>query len=335
VSATALLRLSALGDILLTEPVARLLKEREPGRRIVYITKERFAEVPRGWPAVDEVLALADPIDSAALAGLRRRLDELGVDRRLDLHNTWRSHRLWPRADGRLAKHRWQKWRLVHGKLLPGRPAYPGPVWRRCLAAAGLGAVSDDERPRLLVEGRRLEWGARRHLALVPGAGFATKSWPEEHWALLLDALVEDWSEAVLLLGGAAEAGLGERLAARHPGRVENLCGRLGLAESARRVADARLVVCGDTGLLHMADAAGIPGVALFGSTVRDLGFPPLGGTLSVLECPLPCRPCSHTGRARCPLGHLDCLRGISPEDVRAACRDAVAHAESAGGRAC
>jgi ADP-heptose:LPS heptosyltransferase len=335
VSATALLRLSALGDILLTEPVARLLKEREPGRRIVYITKERFAQVPRGWPAVDEVLALADPIDGPALARLRRRLGELDVDRRMDLHNTWRSHRLWPWAEGRLAKHRWQKWRLVHGKALPGRPGDPGPVWRRCLAAAGLHEVSDQERPRLVVEGVRLEWGARRHLALVPGAGFATKSWPEEHWAQLLDALVTDWQEPVLLLGGAAETGLGARLAARHPGRVENLCGRLGLAESARRVADARLVVCGDTGLLHMADAAGVPGVALFGSTVRELGFFPLGGTLSVLERPLPCRPCSHTGRVRCPLGHLDCLRGIAPHEVRAACREAVERAEAPGGAAC
>jgi heptosyltransferase-2 len=335
VSATALLRLSALGDILLTEPVPRLLKEREPGRPIVYITRERFAEVPRGWPAVDEVLALPDPIDGAALARLRVRLASLGVDRRLDLHNTWRSHRLWPRAEGRLAKHRWQKWRLVHGKALPGRPAAPGPVWRRCLAAVGLADVPDDQRPRLMVEGHRLGWGARRHLALVPGAGFPTKTWPEEHWAGLLDALVEDWREPVLLLGGLAEAGLGERLAARHPGRVENLCGRLGLGESARRVADARLVACGDTGLLHMADAAGVPGVALFGSTVRDLGFFPLGDSLQVLERQLPCRPCSHTGRARCPLGHLDCLRGILPETVRQACRQAVRRREEAGEAPC
>ncbi|MFA7330919.1 MAG: glycosyltransferase family 9 protein [Candidatus Delongbacteria bacterium] len=325
-SATALLRLSALGDILLCEPVVRVLKEREPNRPLIFITKERFAEIPRGWPDVDHVLALPDPIDGRALAGLRAELARLGVDRRLDLHNTLRSRRLWPWGATRLPKHRLQKWLLVHGRALPAAwRGDPGPLWRRNLRLVGVTEPGTDLRPRLVVEGHVLRHGARRHVALVPGAGFATKSWPEACWREFLPLLLEQVPEPVLLLGGAAEHALGERLAALAPDRVRNCCGACSLSESARLLADARFVVSGDTGLLHMADAAGVPGAALFGSTVRELGFYPLGESLRVLEIPLSCRPCSHVGRTACPLGHLDCLRRIAPRDVLAACLAAEA----------
>ncbi len=325
-SSTALLRLSSLGDILLSEPLVRVLKEREPGRRLLYITKERFADVPRGWPAVNEVLALPEPIDGRVLAELRATLRRQGVDQRIDLHNTLRSHRLWPVCQARLPKHRWQKWLLVHGRAWPAAwRGNPGPVWRRYLALVDVNDPGPELRPRLVVRGETLRYGARRHVALVPGAGFFTKSWPEERWRELLLLLLPRVEEPVLLLGGPAERELGARLAALAPGRITNLCGACTLDESARHVAEARFVICGDTGLLHMADAASVPGVALFGSTVRELGFFPIGSTLRVLEHPLECRPCSHVGRHACPLGHLDCLRSLAADLVLQTCLAAEA----------
>jgi heptosyltransferase-2 len=320
VSATALLRLSALGDILLTEPVARVLKEREPGRPVVYVTKERFAAIPRGWPPVDEVLALPEPVRGHDLRQLAARLRDLEVDRRIDLHNTWRSHRIWPRCEARLPKHRRQKWLLVHGRALPAAwRGDPGPVWRRYLRLIGVQDPGPELRPRLVVAGETLRHGAGRRLALVPGAGFATKAWPETRWAELLTLVLARTDWPVVLLGGPAEQDLGRCLAGLDPHRVENLCGALDLEDTARAVAAARCLVTGDTGLLHMADAAGVPGVALFGSTTRELGFYPVGDSLRVLERELPCRPCSHVGRSRCPLGHLDCLAGIGAPEVLAA----------------
>lgn len=321
-SATVLLRLSALGDILLSEPVPRVLKEREPERRIVYVTRERFTAIPRGWPAVDQVLALPDVIRGTDLAALRRQLKALGPLRRIDLHNTLRSRRLWPCGAARLPKHRLQKWALVHGKCLPASWRHaalaggPGPVWRRYLSLVGLPEAPLEWRPRLVVQGQVLLYGECRHDLLVPGAGFATKAWPVERWLELLPLLLQQSATPVLVLGGERERPLGERLAALAPARVDNLCGRTNLDETARLVAAARRIVTGDTGLLHMADAAGVPGVALYGSTTRELGFYPIDGGLQVLEHELPCRPCSHVGRARCPLGHFACLAGIGAAEV-------------------
>ncbi len=312
-----LLRLSALGDILLSEPVPRWLKEEDPSCQVVYVTRQRFAQVVRGWPAVDRVLALPDRISTEDLRTLRRDLKLLGPHSRVDLHNTLRSHRIWPRAHARLPKHRLQKWLLVHGKALPASWRKDSmPVWRRYLELAGCLNPSEHLHPRLVVQGEVLRHGAARHDVLVPGAGFATKAWPEARWLDFLPLLLERGGPPILILGGAGEQVLGRRLAAMDPARVRSLCGETSLEESARLVAQARSVVCGDTGLLHMADAAGVPGVALFGSTTRELGFYPLGQRLRVLERELPCRPCSHVGRVRCPLGHQDCLAGISARQV-------------------
>ena len=72
-----------------------------------------------------------------------------------------------------------------------------------------------------------------------------------------------------------------------------------------------------DTGLMHMAAAVGIPIVAIFGSTVKEFGFFPYRADATILENnDLWCRPCTHIGRKRCPLGHFNCMRKISVEQV-------------------
>jgi len=56
--------------------------------------------------------------------------------------------------------------------------------------------------------------------------------------------------------------------------------------------------------------------VVLYGSTVPELGFAPFRVPAVVVQYPLPCRPCTHIGRKRCPLGHFACMRRIQPHHV-------------------
>ena len=78
----------------------------------------------------------------------------------------------------------------------------------------------------------------------------------------------------------------------------------------------SRVVVSGDTGLMHLATAVGTRVVALFGPTVRQFGFFPYRSPSTVLEVALECRPCSAQGGPACPLGHHRCLLEILPEAV-------------------
>jgi heptosyltransferase II len=65
-----------------------------------------------------------------------------------------------------------------------------------------------------------------------------------------------------------------------------------------------------------MATAVRRPVIALYGPTVEAFGFFPYTRNASVLELPLPCRPCTSQGSARCPLGHHRCMLEIRPDSV-------------------
>ena len=93
------------------------------------------------------------------------------------------------------------------------------------------------------------------------------------------------------------------------------------MAEGNRQLAvdmkSCTAIICNDSGLMHSSLALGLPVIAIFGSTVRELGFYPYKGVNFVLENnSLSCRPCSHIGRKECPKGHLKCLYEIQPVEV-------------------
>jgi len=309
-----------MGDILLAEPLPRLLKEAAPRRRLLFVTKEAYASIPGGWPAVDEVLHLPEGGGLTELRSIRRRLVELHPACLLDLHNNPRSRLL---SMGlpvrRLPKFRTQKLLRVHARRLASRLKLDAPpVYRRYLNLAGFEPGMQDDPPRLVVDGRRLFREGAAWELLVPAAGLGTKAWPEDYWIQFVERLLDRSSLPLRIAGGTAEERLGRRMAALAPERIESCCGSLDLAGSAGLVAGARRVICCDTGLMHMAAAAGIPGLALFGSTTRELGFFPAGDTIQVLERKLECRPCGHIGRRRCPLGHFRCMRELAPDEVLA-----------------
>jgi heptosyltransferase-2 len=83
----------------------------------------------------------------------------------------------------------------------------------------------------------------------------------------------------------------------------------------------SRVLVSGDTGVMHMATAVETPVVALFGPTVQPFGYFPYSPRAQVVELALPCRPCSSKGSSRCPLGHHRCLGDMKPEVVLEAVR--------------
>ena len=82
------------------------------------------------------------------------------------------------------------------------------------------------------------------------------------------------------------------------------------------------VILTNDTGLMHLAASRRRPLVAVFGPTVRQLGFFPTGPASTVVEHPgLSCRPCTAIGRATCPRGHFRCMADIAESDVVAAAR--------------
>ena len=151
-----------------------------------------------------------------------------------------------------------------------------------------------------------------------PGAEYGpTKRWPTAHFARLAKNLVAEHASAqVILLGGKGDHALAQEIQtqAHIPANLHNWCGSTSLDEAIALISMAKAVVSNDSGLMHIAAALKIPQVAIFGSS-DPAHTPPLSNKAKVLWLNLPCSPCH---KKICPLGHLQCLNDILPEQVLA-----------------
>ncbi len=164
-------------------------------------------------------------------------------------------------------------------------------------------------------------------VAMAPGAAHATKRWPLEHWRSAGGSGGQGWLCRGHVVGGPDDAALGATLSDRGQQRQG---GQRGRKSSDSRLPEpcfkrARSLVSGDTGVMHMATGVGTPVVALFGPTVEAFGFFPYASRgREWWSSPLPCRPCSAQGGARCPLGHHRCMIDIEPGMAYDALRSGV-----------
>src|SRR5918996_1434459 len=322
-------RFSSIGDILLTTPLVRALRRRHPDAELVYVTKRALAPLVADNPHVSRVVSLepGEPIHHLA-----ERLRPLQPTHGLDLHGSLRALAL--RA---LVRCRWSGYRkrkvaraaLIAFKLdLYGRRV---PVAERYFEAARrLDVRPDGHGPEFFLgtgaRARVQHWLRERGLAgeplaaLAPGAAHATKRWPIASWVALAERLREAGFRPVAV-GGPDDRGAAQQLA----GVAAPAAGAFTLQETGALLAHTRVVVSGDTGVMHMATAVRTPVVAVFGPTVEQFGFFPYHGRAAVVEHRLRCRPCSAMGSSRCPLGHHRCLRDILPTEVAEAVRRLVA----------
>lgn len=156
----------------------------------------------------------------------------------------------------------------------------------------------------------------QRLVVLCPGAEYGpAKRWPVNHFAALARVLVER-GHAVWLLGSGKDKPVGDAIVAQTPGACRNLCGSTNLSQAIDLIALAELVVCNDSGLMHVAAALNRPSIALFGSSTPDF-TPPLSDQATILRLGLPCSPCF---KRECPFGHTDCLTKLEPARVLDAC---------------
>lgn len=179
---------------------------------------------------------------------------------------------------------------------------------------------SEIPRPALAIDAangaalaQRLGLGNGTAVGLMPGAEYGpSKQWPPEYYGALAKMLaaagVASW-----IFGSQKERELGERIRAASGGQAVNLCGKTVLADVVDLAARCKAVVTNDSGLMHVAAAAGAPVVALYGSSTPDF-TPPLTERKHIHYLRLSCSPCF---QRTCPLIHHNCLRQISAETVR------------------
>jgi ADP-heptose:LPS heptosyltransferase len=250
------LRALGLGDLLTAVPALRGLRRHYPDARVMLAAPTRYRELALLTGAVDDVLPTACLGDLHPLA----RPPELAIN----LHGRG------PESIDHLLSWRPQNV-LTHGHLR--HPALGGPPWRAdvhevhrwcaLLEWAGIHCESDDVAlPRPAVEPDRI--GA---IVIHPGASAPARQWPPGRFAAVAAALRDEGHE-IVITGSAGEFELAHDVAraARLP-RTSVVAGLLDLTALTALICDSRLVICGDTGVAHLAAATGTASVVLFGPT--------------------------------------------------------------------
>lgn len=158
------------------------------------------------------------------------------------------------------------------------------------------------------------------YIVLAPGGAANVKEemesrrWPGESFSALAGLLLGS-GRRVVLLGSGGDAPRAARIGAEHPGVVD-LTGGTTLAEAAALLKKARLAVCNDSGLMHLAAAVGTPVISIFGPTHPGEKKPLQSGCLAIWKGEeMDCSPCYHDGVfPRCD--HVSCLRAITPQEI-------------------
>lgn len=327
---------SWIGDTIMAQPLFARLHARHPGLQLDALAPRWVAPVLQRMPEIGEVIdspfghgqlslkprwrlarrlaaghydavyVLPNSLKSALvpfLAGIPQRIGFTG-ESRYGLINI--RHRL-DKAALPLMVERFAQLAEKPG-ILPARPiAYPSirsSVAEQQATLAELGL----ERPPHIV-------------AFCPGAEYGpAKRWPAAHFASLARRLAEHGCN-IWLFGSPKDHAVAEEIARLAPGLCRNLCGGTTLGQAVDLLALSELVVCNDSGLMHVAAALDRPLVALYGSS--SPGFtPPLSAQADILSLNLECSPCF---KRECPLGHLNCLNQLTPDRVLEACLKRIA----------
>lgn len=315
-----IIRFSSIGDIVLTTPVIRCVKQMAGGAEVHYAVKKSFLPVLRANPNIDKIHVLDGDLKS-----LLAELQSENFDYIADLHRNLRSRylRMRLRVPSRaFPKLNIRKWILTTFKinLMPGIHI----VDRYFRAVAPLGIKNDgkgldyfippEEEVRMASLPEKFREG---YVAFAIGARHNTKKLPEHK----IISICKKLDLPVILLGGPEDADLAGRIATACGPQVISMCGKASLNGSASLVRQARHVITHDTGLMHMAAAFRKETVSVWGNTVPALGmFPYMPGDelkSKIVEVKgLWCRPCSKLGYDKCPLGHFRCMEEIDESSV-------------------
>lgn len=337
-------RLDQLGDVLMTTPAIRALRESGADRRITLLTSPGGSAIAQLIPEVDDVLIYESPWMKATAPRDDPRPDFQIIERlrgaSFDAAAIFTVYSQNPLPAAMLCYMAGIPLRLAHCRenpyqlltdWLPETEPESGvrhEVRRQLDLVASVGARASDERLSLRPTDEafrrvdaildRLDLGPGRPWAVIhPGASAPSRRYPPEGFAEAARRLVREEGWRVVFTGGRGEIELVESIRRAMESPSESLAGRLDLDELAAMIARAPVLIVNNTGPAHIAAAVGTPVVDLYALT--NLQHTPWAVASRVLFHDVPCKPCY---KSVCPMGHHDCLRLVPPESVVRAARE-------------
>lgn len=306
-----IIRFSSIGDIVLTSPVIRCLKNQIENVQIHFVCKAVFADTLKHNKKIDKLFTFKNEIDEVV-----NELKFEKYDLIVDLHYNLRSLLLKRKLKVpslHFNKINFKKFLAVNFKktaVLPKQHI----VDRYFETVKSLNVFNDQLGLDYFIgDEDEIKLNSISHLqkndhfiALVIGGSYFTKQIP-------LNKLIEVCENATLpivLLGGKHDQEIAHELCSKF-NQLINTCGKLSLNQSASLIQQAEWVITADTGLMHIASAFNKKIISVWGNTIPEFGMLPYKPNLQnkIMEVKdLSCRPCSKLGHKKCPVGHFNCM---------------------------
>ena len=312
-----ILRFSSIGDIVLTTPVIRCLKEQLPEIEIHYCTKINFKSIVENNPYLSKIFYYTDN-----LSALTTDLKSEKYDLIIDLHNNLRTSILKLKLgieSKSFRKMNFEKWLLVKFKYDKMNNSHV--VDRYLETVKHLGVHNDNKGLDYFIPNQdEVDINTianhinTNYIAFAIGGQHNTKKLPLTKMLELCNNI----KLPIIVLGGKEDEFIANEIINKSKNKsIYNACGKYNLNQSASILKQATKIITHDTGLMHIAAAFKKPIISIWGNTVPKLGFTPYQTPFKIIENNnLTCRPCSKIGYNACPKTHFKCMNELDLNNI-------------------
>jgi len=356
VSANVFIQTAFLGDLLLSIPLMKKIKEMWPDQKLILVCRKGVGEFFAKTQIADEVFEIKKG-DAESYRRVLAALNSISVNKVISPHESLRTAFFVSKikASQKIAFHKvWNG--LFYGMRIRKNYDLPDVIRQLSLlqnfdeslknniasftannqaykkessgklsappswSSMSLRGFYDQHQKDIEAVLQRLGLNpekAAKSVALFPGSVWATKRWTEEGYVQAGQKLSAQ-GVPVLVMGGPGEEELCARVAKQVPGAID-LCAKTSIFESALILSKLAAVVGNDSASMHLAATSETPSVVVFGPTIIEFGFRPWQENVYLVEKQgLGCRPCGKHGHQKCPIGTHVCMRQIEKEEVLA-----------------
>ncbi|MBK9334485.1 MAG: glycosyltransferase family 9 protein [Ignavibacteria bacterium] len=301
------IRLSSLGDIILSYPLLKILRKKFPEAEIHFLTGKNYSEVLRLNENTDRIIEAKKDREVT-----RKEIQDEKYDIILDIHKNLKSIYFSKNNAPdvrRIVKNNFKKFLLVKFKINLFKEIIP--VYKKYLLTIADYLNKDDYKFSVSdLKVPSIEGFDFKYSVIAPSSRHFTKTYPAEKFIEFINTK----SNETFILTGSSDNRDMEICDKINSACVNtrNLCGKLSIPELAAVIKKSGYVISNDSAILHLSEALGKKTTGIFGSTVKEFGFFPQLETSGVIEIKdLKCRPCTHIGLPACPEKHFKCMMDI------------------------
>lgn len=320
------------GDVILTLSLPEVLKSKFSDSKISFLCIPNVENVLENNPFVDEVIIYDKRNLQKGLLKFKKLIKEI-KDKNFDLvispHRSLRSTLLAYFSKARTtisfdvsALSSFYKTRVVYKNNIH-------EIIRNLSLLAPLGIIKNEiitpklfpsEKDKEVVSNllRDFEFGAdEKFITIAPGSVWLTKAFPDEKYAKVIN-LLKDFDIKIVMIGGEDDFGLCAKIKVLCRNfKVFNAAGKLTYLQSAELIKRSKVLITNDSAPLHLANSVGTKVIAIFGATIPEFGFYPIGKEDIIFQTNgLKCRPCGIHGGNNCPVKTFDCMKKIDESNI-------------------